>query len=104
MIRIFQAPLQVFTWFLYLQKICQTLERPTLTLSGWIRSKSDKIRHQVFFFFFFQALIDVDGIKMFGDTQLLNAYFCRVPVQTSEHKIAVLPGAVPGSLGAGTDD
>ena len=29
---------------------------------------------------------------------------CRVPVQTSEHKIAVLAGAVSGCLGAGADN
>ena len=41
---------------------------------------------------------------MFGDIWLLSTYFCRVPVQTYVHKIAVLADAVSGCLHAGTDD
>ena len=54
--------------------------------------------------YFFQVFIDADEIKMFEDIRLLSTYFCRVPVQTSEHKIAVLAGAVSGCLNAVADD
>ena len=41
---------------------------------------------------------------MFRDIRLFNTYFCRVLVETSEHKITVLAGTVSGCLGTRTDD
>ena len=78
---LFEELSQIFTWFLFLQKTHQTLERPALTLSSWIRSKSEKIRHQVCF----EVLINGNEIKMFGEIRFLSTYFYCVPVQISGH-------------------